>query len=110
LRRSASHETSSKRYIARGKRFSNAVYLPENLWVLKLCKFADGDRDGGRHALRENYQDRYLGRVLINRSSLVRPIRCPLCPDSDQILQRSEMSRCANSELMHLSKIIFDSG
>src|ERR1019366_7652170 len=47
-------------YIASGKRFSNAVYLPENLWVLKLCKFADGDRDGGRHALRENYQDRYL--------------------------------------------------
>jgi hypothetical protein len=50
LRRSASHETSSKKYIASGKRFSNAVYLPENLWVLKLCKFADGDRpaDGMR--------------------------------------------------------------
>jgi hypothetical protein len=28
--------------------------------------------------------------------ALVRLARCPLCPDSDQILQRSEMSRCAN--------------
>ena len=26
----------------------------------------------------------------------VRPTQCPLCPDSDQIPQRSEMTRCVN--------------
>jgi hypothetical protein len=26
----------------------------------------------------------------------VRPTQCPLCPDSDQILRHSEMTRCAN--------------
>src|SRR5438034_8914469 len=36
-----------------------------------------------------------LGRVLINRFGLVRLTRCPLCPDSDQILQRNEMARFA---------------
>ena len=31
---------------------------------------------------------------LLGANSLVRIARCPLCPDSDQILHRSEMSRC----------------
>ena len=38
---------------------------------------------------------RTKGRVLINRAWLVRLTRCPLFPDSDQIPQRSETTRCA---------------
>ena len=30
---------------------------------------------------------------------------CPLCPDSDQILHLAEMTRWANSELMHCNKV-----
>src|SRR5260370_38783829 len=35
--------------------------------------------------------------AVINRARLVLLAQCPLCPDSDQMLPRNEMTRCANS-------------
>jgi hypothetical protein len=40
----------------------------------------------------------YLG-TLLGAYSLVRLARCPLCPDSDQVLRRSEMSRWTIGDL-----------
>jgi hypothetical protein len=62
--------------------------------------FADAslrDRFGDYRCLRALGPVVKLGRVLINRDRLVRLARCPLCPDSDQIPQRSETTRCANN-------------
>jgi hypothetical protein len=42
--------------------------------------------------------------TLLGAYSLVRLARCPLSPNSDQVLHRSEMSRWAMCGLMHLSK------
>jgi len=47
-----------------------------------------------------------LGRVLINWTRLVRLTRRPLCSDSDQVLQRSGMSRCANRRYHELLRRI----
>src|SRR5260370_35563596 len=35
--------------------------------------------------------------AVINRARLVLLAQCPLCPDSDQMLPRNEMTRCARS-------------
>ena len=61
---------------------------------------ADRGRDpesGAPSAVRQFYLFTLLERVLVNSARLVRHNRRPLCPDSDQVPHRSEMSRCANT-------------
>ena len=72
-------------------------------WLVRSVPPAIGRRVLWRAPQRAGNARLHLSRISASRKSVVavtveavRPTQCPLCPDSDQILRRSEMTRCAN--------------